>query len=66
MEPLPFRSGVAARLIGAVSLQIALGILTLLYQVPVDLGAAHQAGAVVLLTAALGLCHRLRVSSTVV
>jgi len=51
-------------LLGAVVLQVILGILTLLYQVPVDLGAAHQAGAVVLLTAAIGLCHRLQVSST--
>jgi len=40
-------------LVGAVSLQVILGIWTLLAVVPVWLGAMHQCGAVLLLTAAL-------------
>jgi len=40
-------------LLGAVSLQVVLGIWTLLAVVPVWLGAMHQFGAVLLLTAAL-------------
>jgi cytochrome c oxidase assembly protein subunit 15 len=39
--------------------QVGLGISTLIYLVPVPLAAAHQAGAVVLLTAALYVAHRL-------
>lgn len=41
-------------------LQIILGISTLLLHVPVSLAAAHQAGALVLLTLALFLNYRLR------
>ncbi|MBL8698750.1 MAG: COX15/CtaA family protein [Alphaproteobacteria bacterium] len=37
--------------------QVALGILALLYAVPVSLGALHQAGAVVVLTLALATHH---------
>lgn len=44
---------------GFVSLQVALGITTLLYVVPVSLGAAHQAGALALLTSVIMLCARL-------
>lgn len=40
--------------------QVALGIATLYYIVPVALAAAHQAGALLLLTFALLLNHRLR------
>jgi heme a synthase len=47
-------------LIGAAALQIALGISTLLLVVPVPLAAAHQAGAVLLLTAAIVFRHTLR------
>jgi cytochrome c oxidase assembly protein subunit 15 len=43
-----------------VGLQYALGVATLLLVVPVDLAAAHQAGAVVLLTMALTTLHILR------
>ncbi len=39
--------------------QVALGISTLLMRVPVQLGAAHQAGALLLLTALLIVTHRL-------
>ena len=45
---------------GAVVLQYLLGVATLLYVVPVSLGTLHQAGAVLLLTAALALRHVLR------
>jgi cytochrome c oxidase assembly protein subunit 15 len=41
-------------------LQVALGIATLLLAVPVPLAAAHQAGAVLLLTAAIFFRHTLR------
>jgi cytochrome c oxidase assembly protein subunit 15 len=41
-------------------LQVSLGISTLLLVVPVPLAAAHQAGAVLLLTAAIVFRHRLR------
>jgi cytochrome c oxidase assembly protein subunit 15 len=47
-------------LLAAVTLQVTLGISTLLLHVPVALAAAHQAGALVLLTAVLFLNHRLR------
>jgi cytochrome c oxidase assembly protein subunit 15 len=42
------------------ALQVALGVATLLLVVPVWLAALHQAGAVLLLTAALLLLHALR------
>ena len=41
--------------------QVALGISTLLLVVPVALAAAHQAGAVALLSTAVWLVHGLRV-----
>ncbi|WP_246232540.1 COX15/CtaA family protein [Usitatibacter rugosus] len=53
-------SWAATALVFAVSLQIALGIFTLLLRVPVELGAAHQGNAVIVLTCALWLRHALR------
>jgi cytochrome c oxidase assembly protein subunit 15 len=47
-------------LLAALAVQIALGISTLLLAVPVALAAAHQAGALVVFTAALALNHALR------
>ncbi len=47
-------------LLAALLLQITLGISTLLLVVPVALGAAHQAGAIVLLTSALFVSQQLR------
>jgi heme a synthase len=47
-------------LLAMLAVQVALGIATLLYVVPVSLAAAHQAGALMLLTLALLLNHRLR------
>jgi len=45
---------------GLVALQIGLGISTLMLYVPVTLGAAHQAGALALLTGGLYLVHGVR------
>lgn len=47
-------------LLAMLAIQVALGIATLLYIVPVPLAAAHQAGALVLLTLALFVNHGLR------
>ena len=55
----PARYGLHALLIVGV-LQFSLGILTLVLRVPTSLASAHQAGALVLLTIALFLSHRLR------
>jgi cytochrome c oxidase assembly protein subunit 15 len=57
--PAPARLGLWA-LFAAAALQTALGIATLLLVVPVPLAAAHQAGAVILLTAAIVFRHALR------
>jgi cytochrome c oxidase assembly protein subunit 15 len=46
-------------LLAALALQIVLGISTLLMVVPVALAAAHQAGAIILLTAALFISQQL-------
>ena len=51
---------VLAALAGIVGLQYLLGVLTLLYRVPVPVAAAHQACAVLLLTVAIVLVHDLR------
>ncbi len=59
------RARLAANLLFCVlALQVALGIATLLLAVPVALAAAHQAGAVLLLSAALFANHALRGSPT--
>ena len=47
-------------LLAAAVLQVALGVSTLLLVVPIPLAAAHQAGAVLLLTAAIYLRHSFR------
>jgi cytochrome c oxidase assembly protein subunit 15 len=57
--PAPARFALAA-LVAAAALQAALGIATLLLVVPIPLAAAHQAGAVLLLTAAIVFRHALR------
>jgi cytochrome c oxidase assembly protein subunit 15 len=43
--------------------QVALGVATLLLVVPLPLGVLHQAGALLVLTAALVACHSLRPSA---
>jgi heme a synthase len=47
-------------LLGAALLQVSLGIATLLLVVPLPLAALHQAGAVLVLTAAVALRHTAR------
>ena len=51
--------GGAWSLVAAITLQAALGILTLLHQVPIDLALAHQATAIVVLTLAVLQAERL-------
>ena len=50
----------ASLLLAALALQIALGIATLVLVVPVPLAAAHQAGALLVFTAALFAAYSLR------
>ena len=57
--PRPARAALHGLLAVAI-LQVALGIATLLLVVPIPLAAAHQAGAVLLLTAAIVFRHSLR------
>lgn len=47
-------------LLAMTAIQVTLGITTLLFHVPVALGASHQAGALLLFTILLYLNHRLR------
>ncbi|GGG50071.1 heme A synthase [Caldovatus sediminis] len=54
------RRGAVSGLLGAVALQYALGVATLLLVVPVWLGTLHQAAAVLVLTMALVALHGLR------
>jgi cytochrome c oxidase assembly protein subunit 15 len=51
--------GGAWSLVAAITLQAALGILTLLHQVPIDLALAHQAVAIVVLALAVLQTERL-------
>ncbi|HMD62681.1 MAG TPA: COX15/CtaA family protein [Stellaceae bacterium] len=60
--PKPARKALHALLAIAI-LQVVLGISTLLLVVPIPLAAAHQAGAVLLLTAAIVLRHTLRAAA---
>lgn len=48
------------------SLQVTLGITTLMTHVPPSLGSAHQAGALTLFTLVLALLHTLRRSPSAV
>lgn len=60
---LSSRARLAANfLLAALMVQIALGITTLLWQVPVALATAHQAGALALFSVALWMNHELTVS----
>ena len=63
-KPLPASSRIGIRvLVALATVQVALGISTLLLHVPVALGVTHQAGALTLLTAALFVVHQLRGSA---
>jgi heme a synthase len=57
----PPASRAVVLLLAALALQIALGIATLVWIVPVPLAAAHQAGAVLLFGVVLWVNHELRV-----
>ena len=57
--PGPARLALHA-MMAVAAMQFALGVATLLLVVPIPLAAAHQAGAVLLLTAAIVFRHRLR------
>jgi cytochrome c oxidase assembly protein subunit 15 len=60
-EAVPSRAKLGAHLLlAALALQIALGIATLMLAVPVPLAAAHQAGALLVFSAALFAAHSLR------
>src|SRR5258706_15752266 len=60
-EAAPRRAKLAADLLlGALARQIVLGIATLLLAVPVPFAAAHQAGALLVFSAALFSAHSLR------
>ncbi len=61
--PSAVRATLAA-LAACVALQYALGVATLLWVVPIPLAAAHQANAILALTAALIACHALRPVTT--
>jgi len=50
-------------LLGALALQLTLGISTLLLRVPIALASAHQGGALLLLSAALFVTHQLGANS---
>ncbi|KAG2210975.1 hypothetical protein INT47_000135 [Mucor saturninus] len=59
--PLPKNVKMAVNtMMGAVVVQVTLGISTLIYMVPIQLAAAHQAGALALLTSNFWLIHALR------
>jgi len=59
--PRPARLALHA-LLAAAGLQFALGVATLLLVVPIPFAAAHQAGAVLLLTAAIVFRHALQIT----
>jgi cytochrome c oxidase assembly protein subunit 15 len=60
-ECVPSRARAGANLLLALlALQIALGIATLVFVVPVPLAAAHQGTAVLVFAAALNVAHALR------
>ncbi|ORZ08685.1 COX15/CtaA family [Absidia repens] len=59
--PLPKNVRLAVNtMMGVVVVQVSLGISTLIYMVPIQLAAAHQAGALTLLTSNFWLIHALR------
>ncbi|EGD77934.1 hypothetical protein PTSG_09569 [Salpingoeca rosetta] len=59
--PLHGRARLAINaMLGMVSVQVSLGIATLLYFVPTPLAATHQAGSLTLLTFAVWFMHELR------
>ena len=57
--PVPAKRMMHA-VMGVATLQVALGITTLIYLVPIPLAALHQAGALALLTASLAFSAKLK------
>jgi len=56
----------AIRLVGVtITLQFTLGVLTLIYNVPIVLGVLHQVGAFFLFSSLIYLLHRLKRKSVV-
>ena len=56
--PLPRQAKIAINtLMGVATLQVLLGISTLIYYVPIPLAAAHQAGSLTLLSVGLWLSN---------
>jgi heme a synthase len=66
VELAPGASRGVQALIGLLMLQVALGICTILYRVPVVLAAAHQGVAMLLFGSALYVAHALRGSTAAV
>jgi cytochrome c oxidase assembly protein subunit 15 len=63
-EALPPRTRLATHaLLGMLVVQVVLGVSTLVLGVPIALAAAHQGGAVLLLSAAVWSAHELRAGS---
>jgi cytochrome c oxidase assembly protein subunit 15 len=62
-SPSPRIRTLSAAVAGMAFLQVILGVSTLLLVVPITLAAAHQGGAVILLTLALCLAHAARSSA---
>ena len=61
LKKAPENSSLGAEwVVASVLIQILLGIATLLYKVPVVLGATHQAGALFVLAASLYMAHAVR------
>ncbi|MCE9540927.1 MAG: COX15/CtaA family protein [Bacteroidetes bacterium] len=60
MELTPLQRKTSTIMLSVVCLQFLLGIITLLYAVPVTLGVLHQTGAFVLFAAILFFMHSLR------
>ena len=58
MELTKYQSNSIIVLLAMVGVQFLLGILTIIYQVPVWLGVAHQVGAFILLSAMTFALHR--------
>ena len=64
LRAMPPRVAAGAKLLGVlVACQATLGIATLMLYVPTWLGAAHQAGALALLTGAISLAHSVHVAT---
>lgn len=58
LRTAPRRQRVAAfAVLGAAGLQVLLGVLTVVWRVPLPMAAAHQAGGYLLVSAAVMLCH---------